>query len=70
MKRRRLLSAALASTAFLAYAGTLDHPLIWDDLRLRSTVERLAFLGGLLKVQSKPGEGTTIRIVVPRDRLR
>ena len=27
-------------------------------------------LGGLLKVQSKPGEGTTIRIVVPRDRLR
>jgi len=32
--------------------------------------ERLAFLGGLLKVQSKPGEGTTIRIVVPRDRLR
>ena len=32
--------------------------------------ERVAFLGGLCKVQSKPGEGTTIRIVVPRDRLR
>jgi signal transduction histidine kinase len=32
--------------------------------------ERVAFLGGLCKVQSKRGEGTTIRIVVPRDRLR
>jgi len=32
--------------------------------------ERVAFLGGLCKVQSKPGEGTTVRIVVPRDRLR
>jgi len=32
--------------------------------------ERVAFLGGLCKVQSKPGEGTTVRIVVPRERLR
>ena len=32
--------------------------------------ERVAFLGGLCKVQSKLGEGTTVRIVVPRDRLR
>ena len=32
--------------------------------------ERVAFLGGLCKVQSKAGEGTTVRIVVPRDRLR
>ncbi|TMG54872.1 MAG: GAF domain-containing sensor histidine kinase [Chloroflexi bacterium] len=32
--------------------------------------ERVAFLGGLCKVQSRRGEGTTIRIVVPRDRLR
>ncbi len=32
--------------------------------------ERVAFLGGICKVQSKPGEGTTVRIVVPRDRLR
>jgi len=32
--------------------------------------ERVSFLGGLCKVQSKPGEGTTVRIVVPRDRLR
>jgi two-component system sensor histidine kinase UhpB len=32
--------------------------------------ERIAFLGGVIKVQSKPGAGTTVRIVVPRDRLR
>jgi signal transduction histidine kinase len=32
--------------------------------------ERVAFLGGLCKVQSRLGEGTTVRIVVPRDRLR
>lgn len=32
--------------------------------------ERVAFLGGLCKVQSKPGEGTTVRILMPRDRVR
>ena len=32
--------------------------------------ERIAFLGGVIKVQSKPGAGTTVRIVVPRERVR
>jgi signal transduction histidine kinase len=32
--------------------------------------ERIAFLGGVIKVQSRPGAGTTVRIVAPRDRLR
>ncbi|TMF65649.1 MAG: GAF domain-containing protein [Chloroflexi bacterium] len=32
--------------------------------------ERIAFLGGVIKVQSRPGAGTTVRIVVPRERLR
>jgi two-component system NarL family sensor kinase len=32
--------------------------------------ERVAFLGGVIKVQSKPGAGTTVRVVVPRERLR
>jgi signal transduction histidine kinase len=32
--------------------------------------ERVAFLGGLCKIQSRPGEGTTVRILVPRDRVR
>jgi len=31
--------------------------------------ERIALLGGVCKISSTPGEGTTIRITVPRDRL-
>ncbi len=31
--------------------------------------ERIGLLGGVCKISSKPGEGTTIRITVPRDRV-
>ena len=31
--------------------------------------ERIGLLGGVCKVASKPGEGTTVRITVPRDRI-
>ncbi|GAC1461871.1 MAG: hypothetical protein NVSMB8_13470 [Candidatus Limnocylindrales bacterium] len=31
--------------------------------------ERITLLGGVCKISSTPGEGTTIRITVPRDRL-
>ena len=31
--------------------------------------ERIGLLGGVCKIASKPGEGTTVRITVPRDRL-
>lgn len=32
--------------------------------------ERVSFIGGRCEVTSRPGEGTTVRITVPRDRLR
>lgn len=32
--------------------------------------ERIGLLGGVCKIASKPGEGTTVRITVPRDRVR
>jgi len=31
--------------------------------------ERIGLLGGVCKIASKPGEGTTVRITVPRDRV-
>ncbi|MDQ6858192.1 MAG: GAF domain-containing sensor histidine kinase [Chloroflexota bacterium] len=31
--------------------------------------ERIGLLGGVCKIASKPGEGTTVRITVPRDRI-
>ena len=31
--------------------------------------ERISLLGGVCKIASKPGEGTTVRITVPRDRI-
>ena len=31
--------------------------------------ERIGLLGGVSKIASKPGEGTTVRITVPRDRV-
>jgi signal transduction histidine kinase len=31
--------------------------------------ERIGLLGGVCKVASRPGEGTTVRITVPRDRI-
>jgi signal transduction histidine kinase len=31
--------------------------------------ERIGLLGGVSKVASRPGEGTTVRITVPRDRI-
>jgi len=31
--------------------------------------ERIGLLGGVCKIASKPGGGTTVRITVPRDRV-
>jgi signal transduction histidine kinase len=31
--------------------------------------ERIGLLGGVCKIASRPGEGTTVRITVPRDRV-
>jgi len=31
--------------------------------------ERIGLLGGVGKIASEPGEGTTVRITVPRDRI-
>ncbi|HUQ16855.1 MAG TPA: ATP-binding protein [Candidatus Saccharimonadales bacterium] len=48
----------------------------WGDMTVRpghfgllGMRERIALLGGVCKISSTPGEGTTIRITVPRDRL-
>src|SRR5439155_994907 len=46
------------------------RPATLDDLGLLVMRERIAFLGGVIKVQSRPGAGTTVRVVVPRERMR